>query len=802
VSGKQSTLRISVTKLADLVCRTGDLDHGMVAGPTAREGMRAHQRLQADSDAEAEVQLSCTTPVGDIDIALSGRVDLLYRAERRIGEIKSALVPADKVPDSQRALHWSQLMLYGYLLTEQTKIEPVALDVCSEQPITLELVHVNLRDGKTQSLIRTLEVDELRIHANEVLSRYVTWWRRIDQWKTEIAASAGRLLFPYASFRSGQRDMSAAIYRTIRDKEVLLCEAPTGIGKTISSLFPAIKSLGEGRISQVTYLTAKVSGQQSVLKALRDMEKAGLAMTAVTIRAKALTCFCQNGGCQRDDEGRCPMTIGFYDRLPAAREAFLDLGIVDGSQLDEIALLYQICPFEFALQMLPWVAIVVCDYNYVFDPLVRLGHYSEPRRNTLLLVDEAHNLADRARNMYSGSLDRIACLELAKTCRAAQPLLARQLDRLAQQLLRQADAQSDNQPVTNDGQRGLVTVSDEMPDKLVKAASAVIEAMVDTSESVRRVNDESDGLGQLFRMLCRFVVIGELFSSKHRCLIEQGKAGQRRQVSVNLKCLDASDDLQSQYRQFRANVLFSATLRPSLFYRDILGLPEETRQLVLASPFSPNNALHIVVPWIDTRYRYRETSTPQLIELIAITCSHRTGNYLVFLPSYAYLQKVHAAFTERCPNTETWVQKPGMSLDERKHFLDKLEVPGLRVGFAIMGGIFGEGIDYVGERLIGVIAVGVGLPGGGTEQELIASQYRSKGLDGYDFGYRYPGFTRVLQTVGRLIRCESDRGVVVLADQRFDQKFYRNLFPEHWKAERVSSTDEFEEMLSAFWPVK
>ncbi|MEE9322662.1 MAG: ATP-dependent DNA helicase [Granulosicoccus sp.] len=797
MSDKQS-LRISVTNLADLVCRTGDLDHGMVAGPTAREGLRAHQRLQADSEAEVEVRLSCITIVDDIEVRLSGRVDLLYLAERRIGEIKSALVPASKVPDSQRALHWSQLKLYGYLLAEQPPGSS-ASEAYSKLPVELELIHVNLRIGERESDVHTLEVEELRAHAIEVLSRYVVWWRRIGQWKTEISTSAGRLQFPYDNFRAGQRDMSAAVYRTVRDKEMLLCEAPTGTGKTISSLFPAVKSLGEGSISQIAYLTAKVSGQQSVLKALRDMEKVGLSITALTIRAKALTCFCQNGECQSDDEGRCPMTIGFYDRLPAAREAFLEMGVVDGSQLDAIARLYQICPFEFTLQMLPWVAVVVCDYNYVFDPLVRLGHFSEPRKNTVLLVDEAHNLADRARGMYSGSLDRIACLDLAITCKRSQPMLARQLDRLANQLLRQVKLGAENSVLINDDQRGELCVSNEVSGKLLTAASAVIEAIVEASESARRISDETDQLGQLFRSLCRFVVIGELFSSKHRCLIEQEKAGRRQQVHVNLKCLDAADDLQRQYRQFRANVLFSATLRPPLFYRDILGLPKDTRQLALESPFNPENALLFVAPWIDTRYRYREESVPRLIELIEMICSQHDGNYLVFLPSYVYLQKVHAAFEGYSPNIETWVQKPGMTQDERKRLLNKLELPGLRIGFAILGGVFGEGIDYVGERLIGVIVVGVGLPGNGIEQELIADQFRARGLDGYDFGYRYPGFTRVLQTVGRLIRSESDCGVVVLADHRFDQHFYRNLFPTHWKEERVGSADALESKLSEFW---
>lgn len=757
-----------------------------VVGPTAREGMRAHQRIQraaleeskhCDVPIESEVALTADIRLTQCDIRLGGRVDLLDRQGLRLSEIKTTLVPVEQVPAGQQTLQWAQLLLYGYLYL-------LSSDNDAGQ-VELELIHVNLRSGVQSSQVRKMDSNALEEHALTALNIYANWLERVAGLRQKLSNSASLMLFPHEDFRAGQRDMSAAIYRSARDATLLMCEAPTGIGKTVSALFPGIKSLGEGRISQIAYLTAKVAGRLSALQALELMQARGLVVSAIQIRAKQATCFCSNGRCERDDTGRCPMTIGFFDRLPAARDELLACGIMNDDALDEIAWQHQLCPFELALQLLPWVQVVVADYNYVFDPLVRLQHFSAPRHDMLLLIDEAHNLLERSRSMYSASLNRSQCLEQAAACRQHHTLVANSLDRLAGKLLLQARDQSDDECVV-----------DEPDPAIGRAAADVLEAMAAVQGQIPGLPEST---GELFRDLCRYGVINDLYGEHHRTIVRVTRDGRRKQVQLTLFCQDASAALQKQYKLFRAVVVFSATLRPATFYRDALGLPDTTGYLQLSSPFAPGRALHCIVDWIDTRYRQRQASLPALVELIRDTCAINPGNYLVFFPSHAYLGQAFTAYQQRYPDEALWRQDPEQSREQQLDALVQLEKPGHRIGFAILGGIFGEGIDYVGDRLIGVIVVSPGLPGLDTQSQLTAAHYQQQGHDGFDFTYRYPGFTRVLQSVGRLIRSETDAGVVLLVDGRFREAFYQRLFPDHWTLEKPANAKKLAACVERFW---
>lgn len=777
---------VSVTLLAAFSCRSGDLFPEGVAGPTARQGIRAHQKVQRearekskhqDSPIESEVSLSSRFTLRQQTIILGGRLDLLDRQRSRLSEIKTTLVPAEHLPAAQLQLQWAQLYLYGHLY--------LTLSEAGLDGLELELIHVNIRSGVRESQCRQVDRQTLETHAVQALTIYVDWLQRIADRRQRLRHSASLMKFPHADFRDGQRDMSVAIYRTARDGGTLMCEAPTGIGKTVSALFPGMKSLAEGNVSRIAYLTAKVAGRRSAMQSLENMQSAGLVVSAVQIRARQSTCFCSNGRCEKDEAGKCPMTVGFFDRLPAARDELLDCGIMNDQLLDEIAWQHQLCPFELALQMLPWVHVVIADYNYVFDPLVRLQHFSEDRRDTLLLIDEAHNLLDRSRSMYSAQLNRLQCLEQAALCRQHHPLVAHSLDRLAADMLQHVREQ------VSETQLG-----DVVNPAISRRAGDVIETMV---ASQGQIPGLPDSCNELFKSLCRYTVINDLFGEHHRVITQTHKDGRRKQVDVTLFCQDASAALQKQYRQFGAVVVFSATLRPAAFYRDALGLPESTTRLQLTSPFDPGRVLHCVVDWIDTRYRHRQASLPALLELIHQLGAKKPGNYMVFLPSHAYLNQVHMAYVSRYPQEETWKQDAEHARDQQSQILAHLEQPGHRIGFAIQGGIYGEGIDYVGDRLIGVIVVSPGLPGLDTQTQLISDHYQQQGHDGFDFACRYPGFTRVLQTVGRLIRDEKDSGVVVLVDGRFRSVFYRELYPDHWQLEMPATSDILFERVERFW---
>jgi len=799
-----------------------------VIGPSAREGMRAHKSLQDERKQihgqpdwlASEVAIRCECTIDNVMVQLGGRVDLIDNRIPVLTEIKTTLVPATEIPASQKALQWAQLYLYGYVYSQHSTTETISERTSEHTPeiksestpertgmpdervpgadqatqIELELVHVNIRAVTQSSEKRSVPLYDLYDYAHTALRCYVQWIVDVQASRERMMLSAGKMPFPFAQFRAGQRDMAAAVYRACRDKSELMCEAPTGIGKTVSSLFPAIKSMGEGQVQQVVYLTAKAAGRLSAEKAMQKLSASGLQTTMIQIRAKQATCFCSNGRCERDVDDTCPMTRGFFDRLPDARKELLARGIIENEELDEVAWAHQLCPFELVLQMLPWMHVVVADYNYVFDPLVRIAHYSSSRKDTLLLVDEAHNLIDRSRSMYSAKLSRSQCMQAANECRQAYPILARELESLCRQLLKLASNLSFSK--SSELEKGDVQVLVDVPAALARAVSA---ACVELSEAIAGPDALSEVASDVWRELCRYSVIQDLYSEQHRCLVELSRDGQRREVLVKLYCLDAASELSATYRLYRSIVLFSATLRPGAFYQSTLGLGEDARYLQLSSPFDGQRCYRAVVDWIDTRYHQRQRSINTLVDLIYQCTDHRPGNYLVFFPSYAYLEQVHALFVDAYPQRATWVQSRGQSRHEQQRLLDDLETVGHRIGFAIQGGVFGEGIDYAGERLIGVLVVGTGLPAMGAQSELIATHYEDSGHNGYDFAYRYPGVTRVLQTAGRVIRDECDSGFVLLVDARFKQRFYRQLFPDDWHVAYPGNQSRLVDALDSFW---
>ena len=777
-------VKVSVTNLAAFACRQGDLGQMGPAGPTAQQGIRAHQRLQSLLKMDSEVRVIAETALDETKVRLSGRMDLLDRQSHKIGEIKTTRVPHTQLPIEQTEQHWAQLMLYGYCYLQElrsTVTEESILPTQLPATLALQIYYTNLLDNNHTIDTRELNCEDIDAYAHQALRSYIQWIKLVRQWQTITSKSAKALAFPHTEFRAGQRDMAAVTFRLARDGGTVMCEAPTGIGKTISALFPAIKALGSGEIKHISYLTAKTSGRETALGALELLKNTGFETTSVVLRSKKLTCFCSNGRCERGEDGRCEMTIGFFDRLPEARLAAMQVGMLDGETLDDIAWEHQICPFEFALQLLPWVSLVVCDYNYVFDPLVKLGWYAESRKNTMLLIDEAHNLLDRSRQMYSAKLSRGELLFAAKQ----NAPLAKPIKRLAKLLLDFGAEHSDT-----------VSVREGLPNRIRSASATLVDDIVDTFADGQA---HSDTLFELFKSLCRLGAIAELYSDQHKTVVTRDKKGSLSDVELHLWCTDASKFLLPCFNNFKANLLFSATMRPPIYYRDSLGLGEATQSLMLESPFDPARCLQLQVPFIDTRYKARESSASSLCELILAVSEAQAGNYLVFFPSYAYLSAIYELFSKLYPDVAVWRQNADALLADRQNQLKKMETSTMGIGFAILGGSYGEGVDYPGSKLIGAIVVSVGLPGSGMEQELIAKAYKEAGMDGYDYAYRYPGFTRVQQTVGRVIRTESDRGVVVLVDDRFSQRVYQSIYPEHWKIQRVTDIEDSKSKLKQFW---
>jgi len=786
---KTAPLKCSVKKFVDFTCRTGDLESIGTAGPTAAEGQKAHKVLQAKKspDEEAEVKVECTVESNARQLKLSGRVDLLNSnpADLCVSEIKSCYAPPHRIPLSAVTLHWAQLKVYGYCVLKDLRSANSNInseDVCQ---IKLRLIWYNIIADEVTVDEQQFDFDTLESYVTGAATRYIEWIDLVNRQFADTLDSAAKLEFPHKNFRAGQRDMAATVYLGARDGFHVMCEAPTGIGKTVSALFPAVKAIGNGSIEQIIYLTAKNSGKQAAADCITQLADDGLKISAITITSKKTTCHCSNGTCERNaEDGSCPLTIGFYDRLPNARLELISSGIITPAAIDEAAHKHRLCPFELIQQMLPWVQVIVGDFNYVFDPLVRLSSLIENTNKQLLLVDEAHNLTDRARSMYSASLDKRelkrAVSDLNKNTLQAKNLqtLIRAIDRWSKECTEAETAHT------------------EKPKTISRAIKRCMQTMMDDSDNRMVITESTAEAG---KSIFRYAVIEELFGEHHRCITQKQKNGKYQNTVVNLQCLNATDQLQKTYKQFRTSVSFSATLRPQQFYFSSLGLPQDTRTLSLDSPFNPTQQCTLLCDWIDTRYNARTKAVQPIVDIIMSVYGSKRGNYQVFFPSYAFMESVFTAFTETHPEIQTIIQKRGSSEDERQQFLNHFSSDNSVLAFSIMGGVFGEAVDYTGDQLIGSIIVGTGLSSINLTQQLIEADYKTQGWNGFDYASRYPGFTRVLQTAGRVIRSETDRGVVVLVDQRFNQRFYTDLFPTHWDTTTCNDNATLANSLNRFW---
>jgi DNA excision repair protein ERCC-2 len=842
-------LTLSVRDLVAFACRSGDLAAGP-RGPSSTEGIRAHQRWQRKRGASyrAEVTVKATFTVSSIDqpilddyeVTLQGRIDLLCETGPLplVEEIKSCYFAPEHLPEAQKALHWAQLNVYGYLYLHNRQLAADALaagdqkvspgkrlspaetvssgkqaslddqllpdsntvpgDDASATQLTLCMTWYSIPQDRGYEEKRSANLAELQQFTNEALQRYVDWQQQVDAQQRASQMTAQALAFPFPAFRAGQRAMAAQIYRTLRDRNALLCEAPTGIGKTISALFPAIKALGQDHLDQILYLTAKNSGRQTATQTLVAMTEQGLDISYLVIQAKKHACHCSNGSCSRDEQGVCPRCPGFFDRLPEARKALLQKRHMDSATIDAIAHQYQLCPFELSLQMLPWSTVVICDYNYAFDPLVALSGFRDKRLRCAVLVDEAHNLIDRSRQMYSARLERHQLRRCASLGESAHPALARGLKAIDRALGRWHQQCTKNSRLLAGAARGQqeAYVNHELPVTVVKAVQRFAEIQASQPADSPPYPVE---LADYLRDIHRFNTIADRFEVHHRTLSRQRPQGRTSNIELDLQCLNASAYLADSYQDFHAIALFSATLRPLDFYRRALGLDQQCASLALPSPFLPEQQATLVCSDIDTRYRQREQAIPGIVELIECVFSSKPGNYLLFFASYRFMVQVADAVTERYPALDILVQQRQADEPLRASFLASFSAHSKTLGFAIMGGVFGEGVDYLGDKLIGAMVVGTGLPGIDTKQELIRQDYQDSGLNGFDFAYRFPGLSRVLQAAGRVIRSESDRGVVVLVDQRFATPAYRKLMPAHWQLQYCDGPASVTTTLRAFW---
>jgi DNA excision repair protein ERCC-2 len=553
----------------------------------------------------------------------------------------------------------------------------------------------------------------------------------------------------------------------------------------MAALFPSAKALGENLTSKIFYLTARTTGRQAAEKAFAVMRNRGLQIKSLTLTAKDKICPHPDATCTPEE---CPRARGHYDRMKKARIAAFGQDALDRDAITRLADEFEVCPFEFSLDMALWGDAIIADYNYAFDPRVYLRRFfTEDNGAYIFLVDEAHNLVDRSRDMFSAVLRKQPFLDLRRALRDDQRRLFRALGRINTWMVA--------------ARRDCLTAGGEsacqaMPDDLLPHLQR-FHHLADTWLVKNKPAPWKEDLLQLYFDVSGFLRVAERYDDNYTTL----SATDGKDLQVKLFCLDPADQLAEALQRSRSTVFFSATLTPFTYFNELFGGDEKTVFLRLRSPFPPANLRLVIDGRISTYYRERQETKYQLADAITQLVRGKTGNYLAFFPSYAYLEMVHEVFRDVFPEIPTIVQNRDMDEQTREAFLERFseDNPQTLVGFVVMGGIFGEGIDLVGRRLSGAAIVGVGLPGICLERDLIRDHFETKLRAGFDFAYRYPGFNRVLQAVGRVIRTDRDRGAVLLVDHRFATRRYWSLYPEEWQPVSPSSGKPVAQILEHFW---
>jgi len=774
---------VSVHSLVEFVLQAGDLTSGgFQRHDRAILGTQGHKQVQRSrpEDYESEVKITYRVEDAGLSLEVQGRMDGLYASREPviIEEIKTTTLSLDLVNEENNPLHWAQAQCYAYMYAQQHQLSGV----------TVHLTYFHLDSQEEKTFTRHYPQAELEIFFFNLITPYLDWFRRIYAWQARRDQSIQQLNFPYADYRPGQREMAVAVYKAIRAKDRLYVQSPTGVGKTIAALFPAVKALGQGLATKIFYLTAKTSGRLVAEKALDDMRQANLNIRSVTLTAKEKVCFCPPVNC---DPEVCVFARDYFGKAKKALEEIDRYQAFPRPVIEEIARKYELCPFEFSLDLALWVDCIICDYNHAFDPRVYLHRFfdfsTEPY---IFLVDEAHNLPDRARAMYSAELDKQTVLNLQRTLKPYLPTLAKKLNAINKILL---DVRKTCQAAGNQA-----LVEYELPEALLKAVREFKQKAEDWLVMNQPAAFRQELLG--FYFLCsNYLRTAEFFDTFYVSYFERQGQGNLR---AKLFCLNPAPMLAGPLERSRSTIFFSATLLPMDFFTKLLtGAADHPRQ-IFQSPFPLKNVSLLIHNGISTRYTRRADSYAAIASAIETICSAHVGNYLVFFPSYAYLAAVLEQLKERLPERQILVQDRGMPEEAREAFLVQFSTGNQEtlVGLAVMGGIFGEGIDLVGERLIGAVVVGVGVPQVCLENDLIKEYFDQQNVSGFAYAYQYPGFNRVLQATGRVIRTESDRGIIVLIDERFTQARYRHLFPTHWRTfEVVQNTSEIKDKLMHFW---
>lgn len=784
---EQPIIHISVRNLVEFILRSGDIDNRTAGADkdAMLMGGKIHRKIQRRMGAEyhAEVPLKYEVQCRGFTLSVEGRADgVIERPEGTvIDEIKGVFRELELMKEPV-PVHLAQAKCYAYIYADTHELKEIGI----------QMTYCNMDTEEIRRFQSVCSYDVLKEWFFGVLGQYEKWARYEIEWKKKRNDSIRQVQFPF-EYREGQKILAQSVYRTILRKKKLFIQAPTGVGKTISTVFPAVKAVGEGLGDKIFYLTAKTITRTVAWQAFELLREQCLRMKVLILTAKEKICFCEEHNCNPD---ACPYAKGHYDRVnDAVYELITSSDEMNREILEEQARKWKVCPHEMSLDVSVWVDAVICDYNYVFDPNAHLRRFfgEGNKGEYLFLIDEAHNLVERGRSMYSAELYKEDFLKLKKLVKQKAPKLTKRLEECNKQMLALKRECQDCQ------------VLNSVSHVYIKLVSLMTE-MERYLEECREEELRKEVL-ELYFAVRMFINIHDRLDENYIIYSEFDEDGR---FKVRLFCVNPAKCLQEFLDKGNSAVFFSATLLPIRYYKTLLSTSKEDYAIYAKSPFDPANRRILLGMDVSTKYTRRGSEMyRRYAEYLIQAAKARQGNYLAFFPSYRFMEEVYEEFIlmlgERAAGEtgriEYIMQSQYMTEEAREIFLENFEESREQslVGFCVMGGIFSEGIDLAEDKLIGALIVGTGLPQVCRERELLKMYFDAQGLRGFDYAYLYPGMNKVLQSAGRVIRTDSDKGIILLLDERFRDGRYQETFPREWADYGMCRIEDVSEKIREFW---
>ncbi len=772
-------IKITAKEIVEFIYSGGDLTSEFKSNKRAMQGIEAHTFLQSqyNDESEKEVKVETLYETKEYSFYITGRMDGLLREDDRliIEEIKSTLTDLNLMEINTRPEHLAQAKMYAYMYMTKEELKS----------ISVRLTYVTVNEFITKSFTKRYNYSQLKRFFEKTIEEYTSWLEIFDKHQKNKLKSLEGLKFPFDDYREGQYKFMGAVYQTLIKEDILYSIAPTGIGKTIASLFSSLKAIKNEK-DKVFYLTAKNAGKKIVVDTVNLLKENGLVCKTVVVNSKESMCLMDKVDCDPDI---CPYAKGFFDRLnEALNDIFVHQDVYEMDLIKQYGEYHTICPHEFSLSISNYSDIIICDYNYAFDPRTHLIRYfDEDYYNPILLIDEAHNMIDRSRSMYSSFLSKSTLFELRKSTNKVKPTCKTQINKLIKYI--------DEFVENNDIIKSQFYFQDELDEELIKLIERIVNKLDQILVENKKFQKRDKVLDGYFE-LTQFLRISDYYSSSYKYLVES----MNDDIVISQRCLDASKYILDVIdRRAKGSVFFSATLEPIDYYVKLI-TNGEGKSIQIPSPFKQEHLGLFVDDSTSTRYRDRERSIDNIIDTIYAMMEAKIGNYIVFFPSYQYLNSVLEHFESE--EYKVLIQSRNMSFKARKEMLNAFDSvdESSKIGFFVLGGSFSEGIDYIGDKLSGVLIVGVALPQFNKYNEILRNYFDEEFDEGFDYAYTYPGMNKVIQAVGRVIRTEQDIGVGVLFDDRYSHRKYKSLFPKNWThAKTIKKNTYLQSYLDRFW---